>query len=126
MKIRLQGELPFITVKLIHQGLEVDLDHVLLDTGSAATLFSVDKAAEIGIKPALKDVVERMFGVGGMEFVISKQIGAVVVDDLHLENFDIQIGTLKYGIDINGIIGVDFLIQTGAIVDFARMEIYSP
>lgn len=126
MKIRLQDELPFITVKLIHQGLVVDLDHVLLDTGSAATLFSMDKAAEIGIKPALDDVVERMFGVGGMEFVISKQIDAVVVDDLHLENFDIQIGTLKYGIDINGIIGVDFLIQTGAIVDFARMEIYSP
>jgi hypothetical protein len=70
MKIRLHDELPFISAKLIHGGRVVELENVLLDTGSAATLFSVDKVAEIGIKPALDDIVDRMFGVGGTEFVL--------------------------------------------------------
>lgn len=125
MKIRLRDELPFISAKLTHQGLEVELQNVLLDTGSAATLFSVDRVAELGLKPEYSDVVDRMFGVGGTEFVIPKQIDAVTVEGLHVENFEIQIGTLKYGLEMDGILGLDFLLQTRAIIDFSRLEIYS-
>ena len=32
-------------------------------------------------------------------------------------NFQVDIGGMDYGFDINGILGTDFLIQSGAILD---------
>lgn len=57
MKIHLRDDLPFITAKLAHQGIEIKLEKVILDTGSAATIFSTDKVAAIGLKPEKEDVI---------------------------------------------------------------------
>lgn len=40
-----------------------------------------------------------------------------------MTDFTIEVGVMDYGFDINGILGMDFLIETGAIIDLARMEI---
>ena len=32
---------------------------------------------------------------------------------------------MDYGFDIDGIIGMDFLVEVGAIVDLSRLEIYT-
>ena len=51
MKIRLEDGLPFVTVKLGRGAEELVLERVLLDTGSAATVFAVDEIANLGIVP---------------------------------------------------------------------------
>jgi hypothetical protein len=53
--IRLEDRLPFVTVTLGHGEKEVVLERVLLDTGSAATLFSTDEVEKLGIVPELTD-----------------------------------------------------------------------
>lgn len=40
-----------------------------------------------------------------------------------MTDLTIEVGVMDYGFDINGILGMDFLIETGAIIDLARMEI---
>lgn len=40
-----------------------------------------------------------------------------------MTDFTIEVGVMDYGLAINGILGMDFLIETGAIIDLARMEI---
>ncbi len=39
MKISIDDGLPFIEVDLIHNKQKITLDHVLIDTGSAGTIF---------------------------------------------------------------------------------------
>jgi hypothetical protein len=55
LKIRLEDHLPFVTVTLGRGTREIVLERVLLDTGSAATMFAVDEVARLGIIPEPAD-----------------------------------------------------------------------
>ncbi len=123
MRIDLRDGLSFVSAVATHRKKQVNLDNILLDTGSAATILSVDRMLEIGLKPERENIIERMFGVGGIEFVVSTQIDGLEIGGLYLGDFEIQIGTLQYGLELDGIIGLDFLIQTKAIIDLGRLEI---
>jgi predicted aspartyl protease len=123
MKIRLEGRLPFVTVSLFHRGFNLALDRVLLDTGSAGTVLSADEVAKLGLVPEPEDVLRRVVGVGGTEFVYSKRIGRLALGDLEAADFEIQIGAMDYGFPIQGLIGMDFFLQSMAVIDLGRLEI---
>jgi hypothetical protein len=123
MKIRLEGRLPFVTVSLSHGGRDLGLDRVLLDTGSAASVFSADEVSYLGLVPEPTDVLRRVVGVGGGEFVFSKRIARLALGDLDATDFEIQIGAMDYGFPIQGIVGMDFLLKAAAIIDLGRLEI---
>ncbi|GEM_PF-2184473 len=40
-----------------------------------------------------------------------------------LHNFEIEIGGMDYGFEINGILGMDFLIRAKAIIKLAEMRV---
>ncbi|MCK5525432.1 MAG: hypothetical protein KAI83_20070 [Thiomargarita sp.] len=44
MKIRMRDGLPFVKVTLIHQETVLEIEEVLLDTGSASTIFSYTRS----------------------------------------------------------------------------------
>jgi predicted aspartyl protease len=123
MKIRLEGGLPFVSVSLGHRGHTLALDGVLLDTGSGATVFSADEVSKLGIVPEPADTLRRVVGVGGAEFVFAKRIGSLVLGDLEASDFEIQIGAMDYGFPIQGIVGMDFLLRSAALIDLGHLEI---
>jgi len=125
MKIRLQDGLPFVTVTLGHRGQQLLFDNVLLDTGSAGTIFSADKVASMGVQYEPEDMVHRIRGVGGAEFVFTKRMDRIRLGDLDVNSFEVEIGAMDYGYNIDGIIGVDFLMQVGAVIDLANLEIHT-
>ena len=125
MKIRIRNGLPFISTTLIHHSQRVTLKNVLLDTGSAGSIFSADKVAGIGLTYEPNDFVHRIRGVGGSEFVFTKPVGVLKVGDLKVEKFEIEIGAMDYGFDMDGIIGLDFLTKVGALIDLDRKELVS-
>lgn len=47
------------------------------------------------------------------------------VGELRAEGFEIEVGAMDYGFEIDGILGMDFLVRAGAIVDLARLKIRS-
>ena len=49
-------------------------------------------------------------------------VDALTVGELHVANFVIQAGNTDYGYEFDAILGFDFLLEVGAIVDFDRME----
>jgi hypothetical protein len=69
--------------------------------------------------------VHRIHGVGGVEFVFAKRVEAVQVGELHANDFEIEVGAMDYGFPIDGILGTDFLIRVGAVIDLHRLEIRS-
>ena len=109
----------------IHHRQCVTLKNVLLDTGSAGSIFSTDQVADIGLSYEPNDFVHRIRGVGGSEFVFTKRVDVLKVGGLQVANFEIEIGAMNYGFDMDGIIGLDFLTQVGALIDLDRMELLS-
>ena len=124
MKVRLQDGLPFITIAVTYQNQTVELREVLLDTGSGGTVLSVDRLLDIGVHMEPQDTIHRVYGVGGSEFVFSKRVSHLSAGDLTVQDFEIQIGAMAYGFQLDGIVGLDFLLAVGAIIDLDQLEIY--
>ena len=123
MKITLRRGLPYITVTLTFHDERVQLENILLDTGSAGSVFATDKLAPVGLKYEPSDPLYTIRGVGGAEFVFVKRIDRLMIDRLSVQDFEIEVGALDYGFEIDGILGMDFLTAVGAVIDLNRMEI---
>jgi hypothetical protein len=66
-----------------------------------------------------------MVGIGGgTEAVIERPIDALEIGELRASPFTIQIGLLDYQIQMNGIIGTDFLLASKAVLDFSTRSIH--
>jgi hypothetical protein len=125
MRIRIKNGLPYVSATLIHRSRRVTLRNVLLDTGSAGSIFSTDKVAGIGLTYEPEDFAHRIRGVGGSEFVFTKRVDVLKAGDLRIESFEIEIGAMNYGFEMDGIIGVDFLTAVGSLIDLDRKELRS-
>ena len=123
MKIQLKDGLPFVSTQLTYQGRRITLENVLLDTGSAGSIFPTDRVLSIGVEYEADDFVYRIRGVGGEEFVFAKRLDRVALRNLEVEDFEIEIGLMDYGFEIDGILGMDFLIEVGAILNLERLEV---
>jgi predicted aspartyl protease len=100
------------------------LENVLLDTGSAGTIFPTDKVLAIGLQYEADDTVHTIRGVGGAEFVFAKKVDRLSLGELQVNDFEIEVGAMDYGLEIDGIIGVNFLTQVGAVIDLAKLKVY--
>src|SRR5262249_61488752 len=123
-RMRVEDGLPYVTVTLQYRGQQLDLANVLVDTGAAGTLFAADQVLAVGLQYEANDLVHRIRGVGGAEFVFIKRSDRLSVGELQVSDFAIEVGAMDYGFAIDGIIGTDFLLQVGAIIDLSRLEIY--
>jgi hypothetical protein len=123
MTIRIQDGLPYVTITLQYRGQQLPLTNVLLDTGSAGTVFAADRVLALGLYYEANDPVHRIHGVGGAEFVFSKQVDQLSLGELHVRDFAIEVGAMDYGFTIDGIVGMDFLLQVGAVIDLSRLEV---
>lgn len=123
MRIRIEVGLPFVSVTLTHGERDLELDRVLLDTGSARCVFAVDRLQIIDVQYEPQDAVHRIRGVGGTEFVFTKRVDRLALGELRADDFEIEAGAVDYGIDLQGIVGLDFLIQVGAVIDLASLEV---
>ncbi len=124
MKINLNQGLGYVSVLLNCRNRQILLNNVLLDTGSAGSIFSADRLLEIGLKIEPYDKVRQIRGVGGTEFVFMKTIDRLSVGKLETDNFEIEVGSMDYGIELDGILGLDFMLQAGVIINLKKMEIY--
>ncbi|HLG15950.1 MAG TPA: aspartyl protease family protein [Blastocatellia bacterium] len=123
MKIQMRDGLPFVSVTLRHGEHDLELHDVLLDTGSAGTVVSVDSLLAIGLVYDPDDPIHRIQGVGGSEFVFLKRVDLVAIGELQVTDFAVEGGAMDYGFEINGIVGTDFLVAVGTIIDLRTLEL---
>lgn len=119
----LKDDLPFTTVTIAYQGAVLDIEHVLVDTGSATTILAADTVIAVQILPAPEDILHTIRGVGGTETVFTRRIDYLQVGEHKLSDFEIEVGGMDYGFEINGILGMDFLTRTSAIINLREMRI---
>lgn len=123
MNLSIRYGLPFVTAVVEYDGQKLELDNVLLDTGSAGTLFQVDRLVTIGLRMEPEDLIHRIQGVGGAEFVFSKRVDGLNVGGLSVERFEVEVGAMDYGFELDGIIGLDFLQAVRARIDLGELTI---
>jgi len=126
MRLTLKYGLPFVTVALTYRGKQIEVLHVLVDTGSARTTFAADVVAQIGLIPEPEDALLTVRGVGGAEVVFTRMVDRVQVGRRAVEQFEVEIGGMDYGFEINGILGMDFLTRTGAIINLHQLQLDFP
>jgi hypothetical protein len=115
--------LPFVSMTVVFRGEKLKLEKVLLDTGSASTLLNADIVQEIGMVPEGNDIVDIIRGVGGVEYVYTKYLDSIIVDEAILNDFQVEIGNMDYGMEIDGILGFNFLKQAGAVIDAGELQL---
>lgn len=124
IRIKEVAGLPFIEATVTFRGQILKLENILIDTGSAGTIFNVNKLEEIGVKPEANDVTQTIQGVGGIEFVYTKNIDQIAItEDINITNFLIELGSMDYGLEIDGIIGYDFMKEAGLVIDLKQYNI---
>lgn len=110
-------------IVLTFKGQSLFLKRVLVDTGSGSTIVSTDLAETIGIVAEENDMIYRISGVGGSEFVYSKRIDSIRIGEKEVLDFPIEFGAMNYGFELNGIIGLDLLQQIKAIINIDHLTL---
>lgn len=123
MQLISRHDLAFVTATLRYGGITIEIPDVLLDTGAASTVVNADLAAEAGVSVSPTDRLRRLRGVGGHEHVFTRHVDRFAVGDNGLDNFELEIGEMDYGFELGGILGMDFLRATGAVIDLAKLTI---
>ena len=123
VKIEIREGLPFITILITYGAKRLALKHVLLDTGSYSTIVSTDRLHELGLIYEPNDQIHQVRGVGGTEFVFTKHLELMELENKSLANVPVEVGSLDYGFELDGIMGMDLFIKTGAVIDLENMEL---
>ena len=55
MQLTLRDDLPFVRIGLMYAGNEIEVDDVLVNTGSATTVLGAHVVAAVGIQPEMED-----------------------------------------------------------------------
>lgn len=124
MRIDVVHGLPFVKLEVHFRGKKLILDKVLLDTGSAGTILNANVVDEIGVIPEENDVVDIIRGVGGIEYVYVKTFDRIILGDACQKDFQVEIGNMDYGIDLDGILGFDFLSASNLVIDTSKLLVY--
>lgn len=125
MKIHIQYGLPFVELEVTFRGNKLLLDNVLLDTGSAGTIFNANVVEKIGVAPEENDIVDTIRGVGGAEYVYVKSFDVIQFGDISLVDFQVEIGNMDYGMRIDGILGFDFISAAKLVIDMKTMRVHT-
>lgn len=123
MQFVLKGNLPFTSVAIGYNGSEVEIANVLIDTGSATSIFSADIVEHIKIVPSPQDSLQIIRGIGGTEVVFKRRVDFLKLGEFKLPDFEIEVGGMDYGFKIHGILGMDFLLGSGASINLKTMQI---
>ncbi|MFZ3590223.1 aspartyl protease family protein [Bacillus sp. DJP31] len=124
MRIRVENGLPIASVRIEYAGESKMFNNVLVDTGCAVTIFDTDLMDEIGLTiDFVHGVATTMYGVGGKGEVCNQQkVNGLSVDGQLLSDFNIQLGMIQDMYGFNGLLGFDFMLKTGLIIDFNLLE----
>ena len=92
MQFALKDNLPFTSVVIGYKESEVEVTNVLIDTGSASSIFSADIVEQIRIVPSPQDTLQVIRGIGGTEVVFKRHVDFLKVGEFRLPNFEIEVG----------------------------------
>lgn len=123
MKVEYREGLLFTTVEVIQNGKRKEINNIVIDTGASHTVISQECVDDIGVKFTGKEDIVTSCGVGGKEHAFIKKIDEIKIGDYELKDYELDFSGYIYE-DINGLLGLDILLNGGFIIDLTDLVIY--
>ena len=124
MKIEYRDGLIFTSLQIDFRGVSKVIENVVIDTGAAETILSPDVVDDIGIMAEPNDSVNSFYGVGGsLHNFFSKKVDKVCFGKVNMENIKIDFGVIDPSGNINGLLGLDMLMEVGAVIDLKNLAV---
>ncbi|MDN4617848.1 retropepsin-like aspartic protease [Paenibacillus sp. PsM32] len=122
MKINYDGQLMTISLTVTFRGKSVQINNVIIDTGSSHTIFSPDILEEIGLVYENGDAIYEAYGIGGSAPFFTKVVDSIQIDSEIISNIEIDVGILPK--NHQGLLGLDILLSHSFIIDLKNLELY--
>lgn len=124
MKIEFRDGLLMTSISLTFRGSNLMIDGVVIDTGAAETLLSPEAVERIGLVAEMGDTISSFYGVGGnFHSSFSKHVDKIKLGMVELKDIKIDFGVIDPSGRINGLLGLDLLMEVGAIIDLKNLTI---
>lgn len=125
MEMEFKDGLLFTAFKISFRGKTKLIENIVIDTGAAESLISPDAVEELGIFAEPGDSVNSFYGVGGsLHNFFSKNVDEIRFDRATLNNVKLDFGIIDPKGYINGLLGLDLLMKTGAVIDLQTLSLH--
>ena len=121
MNIEYRDGLLFTTIEISYKGKSKIIENVVVDKGASQTLISQDCVDDIGIKVIGEDEIVTSYGIGGKEHAFVKVVDKIVVGNFSKNQCSLDFTIFQYE-DINGLLGLDLLLEAGFIIDLKNFK----
>jgi hypothetical protein len=122
MKLDFVNHLLEVEMSISYEGKKKTIDKLVIDTGAAHTLISSDIVDEIGIYFENGDPLVSSYGIGGEEYSFRKLVDFIKLGNYEIPDIMLDFGNLdEWG--INGLIGLDILMNGQFIIDLGKLEL---
>lgn len=123
MKIKYKNGLLFIDLEINHNGKSEIVKDVVIDTGASYTIISPDAVGELDVSASPNDKFITMYGIGGEHYAYRKNIDSISICDRTINNIEIDFGIIDDNGSINGLIGLDVLINLGVSINLQNFNL---
>lgn len=123
MKIDYKDGLLFTSIEVTYNGKSKIIDNIVVDTGAENCLISQEEVDDIGIRISRDDEIVTSYGIGGTEHAFVKIVDEIKIGEIQINDFSIDFTVFPYE-DINGLLGLDALIEGGFIINLNTLTIY--
>ena len=121
MKLLYRNGLLFTSIIIKYHGKSVEIDDVVVDTGASSCIIDPSAIENLQMTFTKEDEIETFYGVSGLFNYFKRTADIIILDDISINNLDFYVGTIDD--NINGLIGLDLLINLNAIINLKKMEI---
>jgi len=125
MEIQYRDDLLFTSIEILYKGKSKIIDNIVIDTGAAGTIISPDAVDDIGIYAELGDRIMEYYGVGGSTHnAFIKTLDEIKLGNESSKNIQIDFGLIDTNGEINGLLGLDILMNLGVVIDLKNLNLH--
>lgn len=114
----------YTNLLLCHDGKEVLVKDVIIDTGAFHTIISPVFLEKLDTQIEIDDEIVNAYGLGGAKSSsLRKRIDKIKFGEITLENIRIDFGEIDPQDRVNGLLGLDILKASKVIIDVVEDKI---
>ena len=110
-------------ITVTHGSSSIAIGPLVIDTGAARTLVNIDDVESVGVVASRGGHLAGARGIGGRDVAFTFTLDRVALDKATIDHFEVHVGSFRYGNDICGLLGMDFLGASRAVLSFADWTI---
>jgi len=124
-KLNWKDGLLYTSISIVHDEKQVVVDNVIVDTGAFHTIIAPEFLDKLDVGFSEDDRLVKASGYGGSVcYSVRKSINKMICGDIELENIRLDFGEIDPNERVNGLLGLDFLISAGVIIDLVDSVMY--